>query len=183
MITAATGRCRLQTGFVSSRAAPGTRALSVALLSLLAETSPAIELPGDERQAGHSLVISRSGGGEEPAQGMFLVATPDLRGSGFTETVILIIQYDDFGTVGLIINKPTTIAPRELLPDIDGIDKFKGDLHVGGPVALDGVMMLVKSRAAPDDASHVFAGVDASGSRELLGEKINQPDWTDEGRV
>ncbi len=107
-----------------------------------------------------------------PAAGMFLVASRDLRGSGFAETVILIIQHDADGTMGLIINQPTHTNPAELLSDVAGLENYPGKLFVGGPVAAWGVIMLLHSDPTPTGAKHIFGDVYTSGDRELLSQLV-----------
>lgn len=111
-----------------------------------------------------------------PAQGMLLVASPDMRGTWFARSVILLIQHDEFGTVGLVINRPTEMAPADLLPEITGLTNLHGKLYIGGPVEGYGVMMLMRSDTPPADAEHVFADVYASGSPELLDDILQRDD-------
>jgi putative transcriptional regulator len=103
-----------------------------------------------------------------PAQGTLLVANPDMRGTWFARSVVLLIQHDESGTVGLIVNRPTDTAPVDVLPDVAGLTRFEGDLYIGGPVETYGIMMLVRTDEPPPDAEHVFANVYASGSLDLL---------------
>jgi putative transcriptional regulator len=107
-----------------------------------------------------------------PARGMFLIANPEMTGSWFAEAVILLVQHDETGSLGLIVNRPTDVSPAEALPGVDGIDAFSGTLFIGGPVEAYGVLMLVRSEVEPADAAHVFADVYASGSQALLRESV-----------
>ncbi|NND36252.1 MAG: hypothetical protein HKN81_03865 [Gammaproteobacteria bacterium] len=111
-----------------------------------------------------------------PAQGMLLVASPDMRGTWFARSVILLIQHDESGTVGLVINRPTEMAPADMLPEVSGLANLRGKLYIGGPVERYGVMMLVRSDSPPDDGEHIFADVYASGSTELLDEVLRRKD-------
>jgi len=108
-----------------------------------------------------------------PAVGTFLVATRDLRGTGFAESIILIIQHDQDGSLGLIINQPTGTNAVELLPDIAGLDEYDSKLYIGGPVAAWGVIMLVQSARVPANAEHVFDNVYTSGDTKLLSRLIH----------
>lgn len=119
----------------------------------------------------------------EPAQGKLLVATPEMNGSWFAEAVILLVQHDDFGSVGLIVNRRTDMAPADLLPSIAELRELQSKLYIGGPVARHGVMMLVKSDEPPGDAEHVFANVYASGSQELLRDMAGNGDSADRVRL
>lgn len=130
-----------------------------------------------------SVAASPARADDEPATGMFLIANPELTGSWFSKTVILLIQHDPLGTVGVIINRPTDTAPADLMPEIDGIGNLTSTLYLGGPVERYGVTMLVRSAAPPEDAEHVFADVYASGSQQLLLEIINGDESTDRIRL
>ena len=114
------------------------------------------------------VMITPASADPAPAQGMFLVANPEMRGTWFAESVILLIQHDEHGTIGLIINRSTGMPPADMLPDIAELNQLQGNLYIGGPVASYGITMLVRSDAPPNEAKHVFANVYASGSRGLL---------------
>ena len=113
--------------------------------------------------------------GNEPAPGMFLIATHDLTGSGFSESVVLIIQHDENGTMGVVINKPSDIDLTTIVPEVS--DNVDSQLYLGGPVATNGIMLLIKSTDALNDAIHVFGNIYASGSRDLLVELIDKANF------
>ncbi|MFQ5635499.1 MAG: YqgE/AlgH family protein [Gammaproteobacteria bacterium] len=115
-----------------------------------------------------TIVTGLAHAGPEPARGMLLVASPDMRGTWFARSVILLIQHDESGTAGLLINRQTDITPAELLPGVGGLNRLRHKLYIGGPVAGRGITMLVESEAPPDRAQHVFADVYASGNEQLL---------------
>jgi putative AlgH/UPF0301 family transcriptional regulator len=48
----------------------------------------------------------------ELGKGLFLIAEPSLRDPNFRETVILITHHNSTGTMGVIINRPTTTRCR-----------------------------------------------------------------------
>ena len=96
---------------------------------------------------------------EQPAAGKFLVATTDVDGSSFEQTVILLLHYDEAGAQGLVINRRSeadtaTVFPRdELLADYDG------PLYWGGPVRMATMRALLRTDEPPADAVEVVAGV------------------------
>lgn len=90
-----------------------------------------------------------------PAPGMFLVATEEVRGPFFMETVVLLLHYDDGGALGLVVNRPMGAKPGDVLPDLDGIDRYEGALYWGGPVQLTSLRALLRSETPPPDAVHV----------------------------
>ena len=70
--------------------------------------------------------------------GQLLVATPEMGDPRFRETVILMVQHDKRGALGIVINRPVKDLPMPQLLDALGIDS-KGTngtirLFAGGPV-------------------------------------------------
>jgi putative transcriptional regulator len=104
----------------------------------------------------------------EPAQGRFLVATPELQDPNFVAAVILIVAHDQAGTLGLVLNRPTQVHPRELFPDVDGAEGYQGRIFYGGPVAVFGALALIRSARAPAEAEPVMPDVWISGGRRGL---------------
>lgn len=89
---------------------------------------------------------------EDPAKGKFLVATDLVRGPVFQESVILLLNYDSTGAVGLIVNQPTEAAPEKALPDFEGLDGYDGKLYYGGPVDVFTLRALMRSDEPPENA-------------------------------
>lgn len=105
---------------------------------------------------------------QEPAVGDFLVATPAIRGSGFAETVVLVLQHDEHGTMGLVINRPLAMSPADALPDVTSLDNYQGPLFAGGPVAPGGVLLLLRADEQPPGALPVSDDIWASGDVALV---------------
>jgi putative transcriptional regulator len=94
-----------------------------------------------------------------PATGKFLVAADDLHGDYFGKTVVLLLQYDATGAMGLVINRPTDVTPDELLDDPDAFPAYSGTLYWGGPVQMTSLRALVRSDAPPTGARAVVDDV------------------------
>lgn len=65
-----------------------------------------------------------------------LIAMPQLQDPNFERTVMMIVQHDDEGTFGLVLNRPVDMSARELCAALDmhwGGDP-EAPLHWGGPV-------------------------------------------------
>ncbi len=69
-----------------------------------------------------------------PAKGRILIADPFLRGPYFGRSIILLTEYGAQGAVGFVLNKTNNLYPDEV---IEELLSFKGELHIGGPVASD----------------------------------------------
>lgn len=104
-----------------------------------------------------------------PAKGVFLVASEDLMDPNFYRTVILLISYGrEDGAMGLVINRPTAILPRRILPDVEGLSRYNGPIYFGGPVMLDHIVFLWRNGVGDAEGELIFGGVRLSDSRELL---------------
>ncbi|WP_034385381.1 YqgE/AlgH family protein [Deinococcus sp. YIM 77859] len=64
----------------------------------------------------------------------FLVASPHLKGSLFEEAVILLLEHDETGAMGLLITAPVRQNVADLLPDLPRSEA--GSVWAGGPVEL-----------------------------------------------
>ncbi len=101
-------------------------------------------------------VSADSGAAEKLAMGKLLVATDEVQGAIFAETVILLLHYDESGALGLVINRPTETKPKELLPELDGMKEYDGTAYWGGPVRMATMRALHRTESPADDEIHVF---------------------------
>lgn len=95
----------------------------------------------------------------QPATGKLLVATEVVQGEIFAKTVILLLHYDDNGAMGLVINRPTDIAPGELVDDAAAFSGYSGTLYWGGPVQMDSLRALLLSDTPPKGAEAIVGSV------------------------
>ena len=49
--------------------------------------------------------------------GDLLVATPALLDPNFERTVVLVLDLDENGALGVVLNRPSTVPVRKVLPD------------------------------------------------------------------
>ena len=110
------------------------------------------------------------------AAGKFLVASRSLRGPNFAKTVVLLTDHSDEGTMGLIINRPTDIRLVEVLPATEGLEDRPDTVYIGGPVARRGMMLLIRTDEAPENARRVLDGLYLSASRTVLETMILEAD-------
>ncbi|MGH7778983.1 MAG: YqgE/AlgH family protein [Candidatus Binataceae bacterium] len=94
---------------------------------------------------------------QQPTAPSLLVATPDLDDPVFRQVVILLLPGAEPPLMaGVIINQPTTIPIKTLLPNAPA---RIGDVvaYFGGPVEMDTPVMLLRAAAAPPGAIQVTA--------------------------
>jgi putative transcriptional regulator len=91
--------------------------------------------------------------------GQLLLATPRLLDPNFERTVVLVLDHDESGSLGVVLNRPSSVPVGEVLADWQGLTAAPGVLFVGGPVATDSALAL----------ADVAAGEDPVGFRRLFG--------------
>src|SRR5713226_5712225 len=105
---------------------------------------------------------------KELAAGKILVARRELLDPNFAESVVLLVQYDEKGTVGLIINRKTKVPISRLAKELETAKGRTDPLYLGGPVETTGLMALLKSPTKPEDAKHVFGDIYMISSKATL---------------
>ena len=79
------------------------------------------------------------------ANGIFLIASPELQDPNFRETVVLITQPEaGGGQLGVIVNRPLAARLSDALPDLHTIPDAAQQIYAGGPYM------------APADADIIF---------------------------
>jgi putative transcriptional regulator len=75
-------------------------------------------------------------------QGQLLVASPTLVDPNFFHTVVLIVQHNDEGALGLVLNRPLRTTVKEMWEQVAEEDAdVEGVLHQGGPC--EGPLMVI----------------------------------------
>lgn len=71
---------------------------------------------------------------DQSLRGRLLVSTPDLRDPNFSRAVVLVVEHDADGALGLILNRPSGTSVGEVLPAWDQIASDPPVVFSGGPV-------------------------------------------------
>ena len=108
----------------------------------------------------------------ELANGVFLVAKPELLDPNFRETVVLITQPQvGAGPLGVIVNRPLGARLSEVFPGAARMPEQFDAIYAGGPVHRERVLFLLRSAERPEPSLQVLQDIYLSADRELL-EKI-----------
>jgi putative transcriptional regulator len=105
---------------------------------------------------------------DDLAPGSLLVAARDLADPNFSRTVVVLLDHDEGGTVGLVVNRQTDVP---LSRAFEGLPQGQGQslpVYVGGPVSIAAVQALVRSTKAVADARHVTEDLYVIRTREPL---------------
>jgi len=103
---------------------------------------------------------------------MFLVASRALNDPHFGRSVVYLVEHDDNGTLGLIVNRSSTISLSEAVPDIEDGQAAAHALHYGGPVGQPMMLMLFRSESAAKGVAHVADDIYVSSDRRVLDEML-----------
>jgi putative transcriptional regulator len=88
----------------------------------------------------------------QSTRGRLLVATPPLLDPNFVRTVVLMIEHNAEGALGVVLNRPSATRLAEVLPVWGDLAVAPGLVHFGGPVQPDGMIGLVQlDPGDPDD--------------------------------
>jgi putative transcriptional regulator len=87
--------------------------------------------------------------------GTLLLANTDLHEPTFRRTVIYIVEHNDGGTLGVVLNRPSETAVYNVLPQWAKLAAKPKTMFIGGPVKRDAALCLTVLRvgAVPDDVS------------------------------
>lgn len=85
------------------------------------------------------------------ATGRLLVALPALDDPNFARSVVLVLEHDEEGALGLVLNRPTTTPIDEVLHGWSSLAAEPANLYGGGPVEPQAVVGLAvaRGRATP----------------------------------
>ena len=102
------------------------------------------------------------------AKGKFLVASRQLTDPNFGKTVVLLLEYDKKGAMGVVINRPTKVKLSRVFPDMQGLQERTDTVYRGGPVSANQLLLLVRSGSEPEKSRRVFEDIYLTSSRKVL---------------
>jgi putative transcriptional regulator len=105
-------------------------------------------------------------------EGHLLLASEQLRDPNFARAVVLLVEHNQQGALGVIINRPTSKTVRELWHDVSQSPcQSQQPVCLGGPVS--GPLMAVHAAAELAELE-VVAGVYFSAKKQHLDALVNQ---------
>lgn len=99
------------------------------------------------------VVDDRSGTGSVLAPGSLLVAAPGLLDPNFHRTVIYLIEHRGGGSLGVVLNRPSEVSVRDVLPSWAPLSSHPPSVFVGGPVESETALCLATVRTGHDPAT------------------------------
>lgn len=87
-------------------------------------------------------------------RGQLLVATPPLDDPNFDRTVVLILEHQDSGAIGVVLNRSTHAPVESVLAEWAEHSAPPGTIFRGGPVSVDSLIGLAEVTADTDPEAH-----------------------------
>lgn len=100
--------------------------------------------------------------------GKVLIAEPFLEGKYFNRSVVYMVEHDDSGSVGFVLNKPLPYTASELVKELEGIYY---PVYIGGPVERNQLYYIHRRNDVPDSvqiADGIYWGGDFKALTEML---------------
>ena len=112
--------------------------------------------------------------------GTLLVAAPGLLDPNFRRTVVYLIEHRERGSLGVVLNRPSEVALRDVLPAWAPLSSRPPSVFVGGPVDAKTALCLTTLRAGhrPDGVEGLVAVsgpvalVDLDGDPDALAPRV-----------
>lgn len=103
-----------------------------------------------------------------PRVGQFLVASETLSDPRFVETVVLLLQVNEEGAMGVVVNRPTQLKLSGVLGEMEGIEDRKDTLFFGGPVGINQIFLLLRAPSPAEESKRILADLYFSTSSDQL---------------
>jgi putative transcriptional regulator len=97
-------------------------------------------------------------------QGCFLVSSKSLKDRNFYRSVVLMLDHNPQGAMGLVINRPTAMTVGQALSNHGSVQHPDDPVFVGGPVEPNSLFILHNSVLLGKTDSEVAPGIFLTGS-------------------
>jgi putative transcriptional regulator len=99
----------------------------------------------------------------DSVRGQLLIAGPALLDPNFWRTVVLVVEHNDEGALGLVLNRPSETTVADAVPQLSEVVDGGDRLFIGGPVGPSGVIVLARLEDPSDAALVAFDDVGVIG--------------------
>ena len=114
--------------------------------------------------------------GIKAKSGKIIISAPFMHDFFFGRSIVILLEYNDEGSMGLIINKPTELFVSDM---IDGFPRVSIPLYIGGPVQTDSIFFIHNRPDLIDDSMKIYDNLHWGGNfkqlRTFIAEGLIQP--------
>jgi putative transcriptional regulator len=102
-----------------------------------------------------------------PSRGSLLVAKPTVEDFCFKRSVTVLVDHDEEGSMGVMVNKPTRFTLNEIMPDLECNAQIP--LYLGGPVGTNQLFFVhTLGKEAIPDSEQLAPGLFFGGNFDLI---------------
>ena len=105
-----------------------------------------------------------------PSTGKLLISEPFLNDPNFKRSVVLMADHGQEGTLGFILNQPSQLLLKDLVPDLWQADY---PIFIGGPVEVDTVHFIHRCYDKLNSGEEIAKGIYWGGNFETLKILVN----------
>lgn len=107
-------------------------------------------------------------------QGHLLIASPHLGDTNFVRTVVLMVQHDEEGALGLVLNRPSGRRICDVWQDLTGRESDdESPIYIGGP--LEGPLMAVHTNGQFPE-NEIVPGLWFATHKDVLHVLVDEPE-------
>ncbi|MBN8702125.1 MAG: YqgE/AlgH family protein [Bacteroidetes bacterium] len=111
----------------------------------------------------------------EPTKGKIIISEPFLDDQFFKRSVVLLVEHNELGTTGFILNKALDVKLHELVPELP---YYEGNVFYGGPVNKDQLFFIHTLKSIKDSLT-IRKGLYWGGDFEQVKELMQQGKLSD----
>jgi putative transcriptional regulator len=100
----------------------------------------------------------------ESVKGQLLIAGPRLVDPNFWRTVVLVIDHNEEGAFGLVLNRPSETSVGEVVPELEPLVDAEDPVFIGGPVQPSTVITVGRFTDIDDAALAAFDDIGILGT-------------------
>jgi putative transcriptional regulator len=104
-------------------------------------------------------------------RGQYLIAGRNLKDPNFLRTVVLIVEHNEAGAMGLVLNRPTNVEIRKALAGHFELPEADAPVYYGGPVEPAALFLLHDSAEQSGGELPILPGLFVGANAEVF-EKV-----------
>ena len=105
---------------------------------------------------------------DESLRGKFLIAAKHLRDGNFFKAIVLMLEHNEEGAMGLVINRPMDVSLSEALSKHFDFPTTQHTLYCGGPVEENALLILHNSSDHDQEHQAIVPGVFVGTSPDIF---------------
>ncbi len=107
-------------------------------------------------------------------RGNFLIARRTLRDLNFFHTVVFLVEHNDEGAMGVVVNRPSGTTVAEALSQHFDLPRTDDEVYIGGPVEENAMFILHNAADLAREETPVIAGIFVGSSAEVFEEAVRR---------